>query len=34
MNPPQRRPAIRAVAFEEVGEAIARLIVVASADTG
>lgn len=31
---PQRRPAIRAVTFEEVGEAIARLIAVASADTG
>ena len=34
MKPPQRRPAIRAVTFEEVGEAIARLIAVASADTG
>ena len=34
MNPPQRRPAIRAVTFEEVGEAIARLIAVASDDTG
>lgn len=34
MNPPQRRPAIRAVAFDEVGEAIARLIVVAGCDTG
>lgn len=34
MNPPQRRPAIRAVGFEEVGEAIARLIVVASTGTG
>lgn len=34
MTPPQRRPAIRAVTFEEVGEAIARLIVVAGSDTG
>lgn len=34
MSPPQRRPAIRAVSFEEVGEAIARLIVVAGSDTG
>lgn len=31
---PQRRPAIRAVSFEEVGEAIGRLVAVASADTG
>ncbi len=34
MSPPQRRPAIRAVTFEEVGEAVARLIVVAGSDTG
>lgn len=34
MMPPQRRPAIRAVTFEEAGEAIGRLIVVANADTG
>ena len=34
MSPPQRRPAIRAVSFEDVGEAIARLIVVAGSDTG
>jgi hypothetical protein len=34
MSPPQRRPAIRAVSFEEVGQAIARLIVVAGSDTG
>lgn len=31
---PQRRPAIRAVSFDEVGEAITRLIVVAGSDTG
>lgn len=31
---PQRRPAIRAVTFEEVGEAIGRLVAVASSDTG
>lgn len=34
MNPPQRRPPIRAVSFDEVGEAIGRLIVVAGSDTG
>ena len=34
MSLPQRRPAIRAVAFDEVGEAIARLIVVAGSNTG
>ncbi|GGP00077.1 DUF7673 family protein [Stakelama pacifica] len=34
MSPPQRRPAIRAVSFAEVGEAVARLIVVAGSDTG
>ena len=34
MSPPQRRPAIRAVAFDEVGEAITRLIVVAGSDAG
>lgn len=31
---PQRRPVIRAVSFDEVGEAITRLIVVARSDTG
>lgn len=34
MSLPQRRPAIRAVAFDEVGEAITRLIVVAGSGTG
>lgn len=34
MNPPQRRPAIRAVSFDEAGEAIARLIGIAGSDTG
>lgn len=34
MNPPQRRPAIRAVTFDEVGEAIGRLLAVADSDTG
>ena len=34
MNPPQRRPAIRAVSFDEVGGAISRLIVIAGSDTG
>lgn len=39
MNPPQRRPAIRAVTFDEVGQAVARLLVIAlpptrAAETG
>ena len=34
MSPPQRRPAIRAIAFDEVGEAIARLTVAAGSDSG
>lgn len=34
MNPPQRRPVIRAVSFDEVGEAIGRLIDIARSDTG
>lgn len=31
---PQRRPLIRALAFDEVGAAIGRLVDVASSDTG
>lgn len=31
---PDRKPVIRAVSFDEVGEAITRLIVVAGSDTG
>lgn len=34
MNTPQRRPAIRAVDFDEAGNAIGRLIAVAESDTG
>ncbi len=34
MKPPQRRPIIRDVSFDEVGDAIRRLIVIASSDTG
>lgn len=34
MPPPQRRPAIRAVSFDEVGAAIGRLLDVAGSDTG
>src|SRR3546814_3903109 len=31
---PQRRPAIRAVSFDDVGEAIGRLLAIARSDTG
>lgn len=31
---PTRRPLMRAVSFDEVGKAIARLLVVAESDTG
>ncbi|WP_026149912.1 MULTISPECIES: DUF7673 family protein [Sphingobium] len=31
---PERRPAIRAVSFDDAGAAITRLIVVAGSDTG
>ena len=34
MSPLLRRPAIRAVSFDEVGETITRLIVVAGSDAG
>lgn len=34
MNPPQRRSVIRAVTFEEVGDAIGRLIDLARSKTG
>ena len=34
MPEPQRRPAIRAVTFEETGEAIGRLVDLARSDTG
>lgn len=33
-KPPQSRPAIRAVSFDEAGEAIGRLIALAKSDTG
>lgn len=33
-NKPARRPAIRAVTFDEVGEAIGRLVKIAKSDTG
>lgn len=31
---PQRRPAIRAISFDDVGAAIGRLIAIARSDTG
>src|SRR3546814_11420790 len=31
---PQRRPAIRAVSFDDVGDAIGRLLAIARSDTG
>src|SRR3546814_3954095 len=31
---PQRRPAIQAVSFDDVGEAIGRLLAIARSDTG
>lgn len=33
-NKPARRPAVRAVTFDEVGEAIGRLVEIARSDTG